>query len=112
MTTIDLPAEVESYLQQFRGSNPRDYGTYHGYLLSLIANALPEPPYVPEVGDVVRIYDADLGREHSGEFRPENVIAVTDTHVISRWHTDTDETLRPEVYAYRIDAHRFEKVEQ
>lgn len=112
MTTIDLPAEVVSHLQRWRGASPDSFPTYWEGFLCRIANLLPDPPYVPAVGDWVRVYDADLGCEHSGEFRPEYVIAVTGTHVIARWKTDTDETLRPEVYAYRIDAHRFEKVEQ
>jgi hypothetical protein len=107
MTTIDLTPEQEEVLRRWQGADPSRL-TDELRVIAQLADRLPAPPYVPAVGDMIRVYSGDV--QHTAQ--PEQTIAVTDTHVIARWNTDTDETLRPEVYAYAINAHRFEKVEQ
>jgi hypothetical protein len=112
VTTIDLPPELERVLRPWKGTNP-DMFTQSDKTLSRLANLLPDPPYVPAVGDKVRAYwleESGTARDFTATYQQgEEVLTVTDTYVIT---IDPSDSANPDVWSYRIDAHRFEKVEQ
>lgn len=122
MTTIQLTAEQEEVIRRWQGANSSRL-TDELRLIAQLADALPPPPYVPAVGDTFHAYTVNDEEHRSageqvtwqGREEGERCLAVLGidggdcvVSVIPCYGADA----RPEVYAYRIDAHRFEKVEQ
>jgi len=112
MTTVNLNREQEAFIREYAtlwvGQHP---ASRSGQILCEIAAQLPPPAYVPEVGDVVRVFSVKTGVEGTLPNYPEVVVAVTDELVITLYRPEACDT-SPPACAYRIDAHRFEKVEQ
>jgi hypothetical protein len=113
VTTIDLTPEQEEVLRRWQGADPSRL-TDELRVIAQLADRLPAPPYVPAVGDKIVAYW--LEKEGTGWRTPatyergEEVLTVTGTYVITI--DRGNDNPNPDVWSYRIDAHRFEKVEQ
>lgn len=112
MTTVNLNSEQEAYIREYAtlwgGEDPASRGSQ---ILLELAEQLPPTPYVPEVGDLVRVFNVKTGYAVTLPYYPEVVVAVTDELVITLYRPEVRDSCPP-ACAYRIDAHRFEKVEQ
>jgi hypothetical protein len=112
MTTIDIPPHLERQIRDYEHADLSKFGQYGPVgTLKSIAELLPPPAYVPEVGDVVRVFTVKTGVECTLPYYPEVVVAVTDELVITLYRPEACDT-SPPACAYRIDAHRFEKVDE
>lgn len=112
MTTVDIPQHLAVRLRNYEHIEVDNYAPGGPMdLLGRLAKLLPPAPYVPEVGDLVRVFNVKTGDEVTRPYYPEVVVAVTDELVITLYRPEARDTTPP-ACAYRIDAHGFEKVEQ